>query len=454
MPEGITGLKGEPMSDILRNTSDTPRDCCRRDFLYTGLVGGLGLTLGNFLKIRDAQAQQKDYVSKEGPAKAVIHIFMPGGMAHQETFDPHPNAPVEYRGPLGVVPTKISGEVFSQNLPKIAQVADKITVIRSMTHGEADHDRGTHNMFTGYRPSPALSYPSYGAVVSHEFGSRKNMPPYVAIPGQANNFAGTGYLSSAYGPFALGSDPASGNFQVRDLTLPGGVNAERWAKRQTLLSTVDYHFKQAEKSDALDAMDSFYQRAYAMISAKEAREAFDLTKESDEMKTAYGKNSAGMRLLLARRLLESGVRFVSLTYGGWDMHDNIMNNMNNQLPPFDQAFAALINDLDSRGMLASTLVMISSEFGRTPKINATNGRDHWPKVFSVVLAGGGIKRGLIYGASDPTGAEPERDAVSIEDLATTVYDRLGINADKELMAPGNRPIEIVDGGKVIKELCA
>ena len=436
------------------SSDPTFRPCCRREFLYTGLLGGLGLTLGSFLKLKDLQAQQKNYVSKEGVAKAVIHIFMPGGMAHQETFDPHPNAPIEYRGPLGVIPTKISGEVFSQNLPKIAQIADKITVIRSMTHGEADHDRGTHNMFTGYRPSPALSYPSFGSVVSHEFGSKKNMPPYVAIPGQANNFAGTGYLSSAYGPFALGADPASGNFQVRDLTLPGGVNAERWAKRQGLLSTVDYHFKQAEKSDALDAMDSFYNRAYAMISSKEAREAFDLSKETDDTKTIYGKNAAGMRLLLARRLVESGVRFVSLTYGGWDHHDNIKNAIDTQVPPFDQAFAALINDLDQRGMLASTLVMVSSEFGRTPKINATNGRDHWPKVFSVVLAGGGIKRGLIYGASDPTGAEPERDPVSIEDLATTVYDRLGINADKELMAPGNRPIEIVDGGKVIKELCA
>jgi hypothetical protein len=443
---------------ILRNgdTSSDPtfRPCCRREFLYTGLIGGLGLTLGSFLKLKDLQAQQKNYVSKEGVAKAVIHIFMPGGMAHQETFDPHPNAPIEYRGPLGVIPTKITGEVFSQNLPKTAQIADKITVIRSMTHGEADHDRGTHNMFTGYRPSPALSYPSFGSVVSHEFGSKKNMPPYVAIPGQANNFAGTGYLSSAYGPFALGADPASGNFQVRDLTLPGGVNAERWAKRQGLLSTVDYHFKQAEKSDALDAMDSFYNRAYAMISSKEAREAFDLAKETDDTKASYGKNAAGMRLLLARRLVESGVRFVSLTYGGWDHHDNIKNGIEAQVPAFDQAFAALINDLDQRGMLASTLVMVSSEFGRTPKINATNGRDHWPKVFSVVLAGGGIKRGVIYGASDPTGAEPERDPVSIEDLATTVYDRLGINADKELMAPGARPIEIVDGGKVIKEICA
>jgi hypothetical protein len=316
-----------------------------------------------------------------------------------------------------------------------------------MTHGEADHDRGTHNMFTGYRPSPALSYPSFGAVVSHEFGSRKNMPPYVAIPGQANNFAGTGYLSSAYGPFALGSDPASGNFQVRDLTLPGGVNAERWAKRQGLLSTVDYHFKQMEKSDALDAMDSFYNRAYAMISSKEAREAFDLSQETEAIKTAYGANSAGMRLLLARRLVESGVRFVSLTYGGWDHHDNIAGALPGQAHELDQGFATLLLDLERRGLLDSTLVMMTTEFGRTPKINGTAGRDHWPKVFSVVLAGGGIKKGSVYGSSDATASEPDEKPLTVEDFATTIYDRLGIVADKELMAPGDRPIEIVDGGQ-------
>jgi hypothetical protein len=439
------------------NSSSDPtfRPCCRREFLYTGLLGGLGLSLGSFLRLRDAAAQEEGHALKEGVAKSVIHIFMPGGMAHQETFDPKPNAPIEYRGPLGTVKTKISGEVFSQNLPRTAEIADKITVIRSMTHGEADHDRGTHNMFTGYRPSPALQFPSMGSVVSHEFGSRKNLPPYVCIPGQPNQFAGTGYLSSAYGPFSLGGDPANGNFQVRDLTLPGGVNAERWAKRQGILAAVDEHFKGLEKSDSLDAMDSFYQRAYAMISSKEAREAFDLSKESAETKAQYGtKGAAGGRMLMARRLVEAGVRFVSLTYGGWDHHDNIKNAIENQLPAFDQAFAALISDLDQRGLLASTMVMVSSEFGRTPKINATNGRDHWPKVFSVVLAGGGIKRGSIYGASDPTAAEPERDAVSIDDLATTIYDRLGIPAEKKLMAPGNRPIRIVDSGKVIKELLA
>ena len=431
-----------------------PKGMARRSFLQVGLIAGLGVTLGDFFRMQSARADQKHYESKEGQAKSVIHIFLPGGMAHQESFDPKPYAPIEYRGPLGTIKTKLDGVLFSENLKKTAQIADKITVCRSMSHGEAAHERGTHNMFTGYRPSPALSYPSMGSVVSHEFGPRKNLPPYVCVPSVPNEFAMSGYLSSAYGPFAVGSDPANGNFQVKDLVLPGGMSVERFEKRRSMLSTVDAHFKNLEKSDALDAMDTFYQRAYALISSQEAREAFDMNKEDENTKNFYGKNSAGMRMLLARRLVEAGVRFVSLTYGGWDHHDNIANAINGQLPAFDQAYAALIEDLDKRGLLDSTMVVVSSEFGRTPKINGTSGRDHWPKVFSVVLAGGGIKKGSIYGSSDATASEPDQNPLGVEDFATTIYHQMGIVADKELMAPGDRPIEIVDGGKVVKELLA
>jgi hypothetical protein len=280
------------------------------------------------------------------------------------------------------------------------------------------------------------------------------LPPYVCIPNQPNEFAGTGYLSSSYAGFSLGADPADGNFKVRDLTLPGGVDFERFDKRRRILDVVNDHFRTLEKSDSLDALDTFYSRAYSLISSEKAREAFDMTKEPDALKDQYGRNTAGMRMLLARRLVESGVRFVTLTYGGWDMHDNIAGGMKSQLPALDQAFATLIRDLDQRGLLQSTLVCIGSEFGRTPKINGTAGRDHWPKVFSVVMAGGGIKGGIVYGSSNATGAEPEDDPLTVEDWATTIYDRLGIVADKELMAPGDRPIEIVDGGKVRKELLA
>ena len=444
----IKGTWNDDPAHLLR-----PRGMARRSFLQVGAMAGLGVTLGDFFRMQ-ARADIKQYESKEGPAKSVIHIFLPGGLAHQESFDPKPFSPVEYRGPLGTVKTKLDGVLFSQNLQKTAQIADKITVCRSMSHGEAAHERGTHNMFTGYRPSPALSYPSIGSVISHEFGPRKSMPPYVCIPGVPNEFAGSGYLSSAYGPFAVGSDPADANFQVKDLALPGGMPVERFEKRKTLLATVDAHFKNLEKSDALDAMGTFYQRAYSLISSPAAREAFNMKAETDKMKDAYGRNAAGMRMLLARRLVEAGVRMVSLTYGGWDHHDNIAGGINGQLPQFDQAFAMLITDLDQRGLLDSTMVVVSSEFGRTPKINATSGRDHWPKVFSVVLAGGGIKKGSIYGSSDATASEPDEKPLGVEDFATTIYHQMGIVADKELMAPGDRPIEIVDGGKVVKELLA
>lgn len=426
----------------------------RREFLQVGFAAGLGLTLPELLKT-ESQAAAKFYESKEGVAKSLIHIYLPGGCAHQETWDPKPYSPTEYRGPFKAINTNVDGLQFSENMKNLAKVADKMTVIRSMTHGEAAHERGTHNMFTGYRPSPAINFPSFGSVISHEFGPRKNLPPYVCVPNVPNEYAGTGYLSSMYGPFALGSDPAADKgFQVRDLTLPGGVDAARFERRRTMLEAVDSHFRNMEKDDSIDAMDSFYQRAYGLISSQEAKEAFDLTKEDDKMKERYGKNQAGMRMLLSRRLVESGVRLVTMTYGSWDMHDRIKAGIERSVPEFDKALATLLSDLDERGLLDSTLVMVSSEFGRTPKINKTDGRDHWPRVFSTMLAGGGIKRGFVYGSSDSLASEPDSNPVDVQSFAKTVYHQLGINADKELIAPGPRPMEIVDGGSVIEELIA
>lgn len=424
----------------------------RRDFMFVGLVGTLGLTLPKALFASAKTGGPLD--AKAGKAKSVIQIYLPGGMAHQESWDPKVGSPIEYRGPLDAVKTKIDGAYFSQYLDDTAKIADKLTVIRSMTHGEAAHERGTHNMFTGYRPSPALSFPSFGAVISHELGPRENLPPYVCIPGQPNPYAGTGYLGSAYGPFSLGSDPASGNFSVRDLTLPKGVTDQRFAQRRSMREAVDAHFSSLEKSDALDGMDSFYQRAYGMISSPKAREAFAIEKEPGKLRDEYGRNQAGQRMLLARRLVESGVRFITMTYGSWDHHDNIRSAMSRGMPDFDRAFSRLIRDLDERGLLDSTLVMVTSEFGRTPMINKTAGRDHWPKVFSIVMAGAGMKRGFVYGSSDPTGAEPDEDPVTVQSYAKTVYHQIGIDADKELMAPGARPIEIVNGGEVLQDLLA
>ncbi len=422
----------------------------RRGFLAAGACSGLGLTLPELL-MRQAAAEQKNYGFIEAKAKSVIHIFLPGGMAQQESFDPKPYSPLEYRGELRPIKTN-TGEEFCETVPELSKRADKFAVIRSMTHGEAAHERGTHNMFTGYKPSPALQYPCFGSVVSHEFGPRNNLPPYVCIPNVPNEFAGTGYLPSSYGAFALGSDPNRPDFKVRDLDLAGGVDADRFIRRKKALEAVNRNFVYSTASDKVGAMNTFYERAYDLLDTPAAREAFDITKEDDKLRDRYGRNEAGQRMLMARRLVEAGSRLVTLTYGGWDMHANITAGFRNSMPALDVALSALLDDLSERGLLDETLIMVSSEFGRTPKVNPDAGRDHWPKVFSVMLAGGGIKGGQVYGASDATAAEPDDKPVSPEDLATTMYHLLGIVADKELMAPGDRPIEIVDGGKVITDL--
>lgn len=426
----------------------------RREFFQVGMLSGLGLSLGSLFRLQSARADAKHFEHFEGTAKSVIHVWLPGGWAQQETFDPKPLSPLEYRGEMGSINTVIPGVQFNQHLKQTAAIADKLTVIRSMTHGEAAHERGTHNMFTGYKPSPAITYPSLGSVVSHELGPRANLPPYVCLPNLPAPDAGAGYLGSAFGPFTLGSDPAADNFTVRDLSLPRGVDDSRFESRRRLREVVGRHFERLEHSTDLTAMDTFYQRAYDLVSSAEAQAAFDISAEPKEIRDQYGRHQPGQRMLLARRLVEAGVRFVTLSYGGWDMHQRIRQGIDDKLPPFDQAFAALVTDLDRRGLLDSTLVMVSSEFGRTPKINRDSGRDHWPKVFSVVLAGGGVKRGLIHGASDAIAAEPFDSPVTIEDLASTVYHCLGIVAEKELMAPGARPVEIVDGGKVRRDLLA
>jgi hypothetical protein len=416
----------------------------RRNFLTVGFLGSIGLSLNEALALE----------SKTGAkAKSVINIFLPGGMAHQESWDPKIYAPIEYRGPLSSIPTKIPGVHFSENLIDTAKIADKITVVRSMTHGEAAHERGTHNMMTGYKPSPALTYPSFGSVISHELGMRNNIPPYICIPTQPTEFAGSGYLSKMYSGFSLNADPANAGYKVQDLSFPTGVDVDRFNSRKSMLEVVNEHFKTA-KDDKLKAVDSFYEKAYNLISSDSAKSAFDIEKESPKTRDVYGRNSAGQRFLLARRLIEAGTRFVTITYGGWDHHDNIANGIKNQLPNFDKAYAALINDLDERGMLDDTLVIVTSEFGRTPKINATAGRDHWPSVYSIALAGGGVKRGYVHGASDAQAAQPDSDPLTVENLSATIYSLMGIDPEKRLMTSDARPVSIVYNGRVEKDLLA
>lgn len=417
----------------------------RRDLLKVGGILGLNLTLGDYLKIK---ADDKNTAK----AQSVIMIYLPGGYSSQETFDPKQFAPAEYKGPFNSIPTKVPGLFYNELFKHTSNVADKIVTIHSFSHGESAHERGTNNIFTGYRPSPALKYPSIGSIVSQQFGNRNNMPAYINVPSLHNEFSGSGYLSHSYSPFGLGDNPENPNFKVKDLVLPDNISLDRFDKRKKMLEVVNKDFESRIQSDSLTAMNSFYQDAYSMISSKSANEAFELSLESEKNKEAYGKNGAGMRMLMCRRLVEAGARFVSMVYGGWDHHDNIESNMKSMAPPFDMAFGALINDLSERGLLDSTLVMVMTEFGRTPKINPTAGRDHWPRVFSVLMAGGGLKSGMVYGKSNDTSTDVTDNIVTVEDWASTVYYLLGIDKEKTLMAPGNRPVKIVDGGNVIKDI--
>ena len=434
----------------------------RRDFLYAGWLGGLGLSMGNLFRLQAEEPSAALTSGTEAKAKSVIHIYLQGGFAHMDSFDPKPDAPIEYRGILDNIATSVPGVRFSSHMQETAKVADKLTVVRSMTHSEVDHARGEHSMFTGYRPSPALVYPSAGSVVAHELGPRGAMPPYVVVPTAGSQFLGSGYLSNAFGPFALGADPARTGFSVRDLNHPAGIDDARFENRKAWKDLVDQHFRKQGEDDAISTMDSFYRRAYELLDSPESKAAFSLDSESQETKNLYGmkpwgpilRPSAGARFLMARRLVEAGVRFVTVTYGAWDTHSYHYRGIETQLPDLDKAYAGLIQDLDQRGLLDSTLVVITSEFGRTPRVNAGGGRDHWPRVFSIVMAGGGTRRGHVFGASDALAGEVAEQPLSVENYATTMYHLLGIDAGKALMSPGDRPQSIVMNGKVEQDLLA
>jgi hypothetical protein len=323
-----------------------------------------------------------------------------------------------------------------------------------MTHGEAAHERGTHNMFTGYRPSPAITFPSMGSVVSHELGVRNNLPPYVAVPNVVSNFAQSGYLSSSFAPFSLGSDPANGGFKVQDLALPGDVPPQRFTTRQDLLESVNEHFKKKEKADNLDAMDTFYQRAYGLISSEKARAAFDINQEKPQLRDEYGRNAAGQRFLMARRLVEAGVGCVTLSYGGWDTHGGNFRTLRKQLPELDRGLANMIQDLHDRGMEQDVVTVMWGEFGRTPKVNNSDGggRDHWSPVMSALVAGGGLKMGQAIGTSTARGELPRDRRCTVPQVLATIYHAMGIDPAMTFPNGAGRPMYLLEDRQLISEL--
>lgn len=444
--------------------------------MQVGVCGALGLSLGDLLRLeaRGAEPSSQAFTQEAGakkklPAKAmsVIQLNLGGGFPHHESFDPKPEAPAEYRGPFGVVKTK-NQDVFSDKFPKTAAVSDKLTIIRSMVGRIPDHALATYHLYTGYTPTTVIDYPQMASIVSHELGPRGELPPYIAVPNKNSFAGGTGFLSSTYGPFEINADAAQPNFKVRDFST-GGLAPERFQRRLQAREIVQGRLREFEAdANTLDTMDDFYKQACTLLTSQKAQKAFSLEGETEETLQLYGRDVVGLigpdarfhpkglaqNMILARRLVEAGTRFVTLGYGAWDSHVDLTKNCLDQMPALDHAIAGLIEDLDRRGMLDTTIVWVTSEFGRTPKINSTSGRDHWARCYSMLVAGGGFTRGQIYGMSDSTGAEPSRDAVPLEDLLYTIYHQLGIDADKELVAFGTRPIEIIKDGKLVKGLLA
>jgi hypothetical protein len=449
------------------------RNLSRRHAIQAGVLGALGLSMGDFFRLSAAdKAEMSMDAGKKIKARAqsVIQINLPGGFQQQESFDPKPEAPIDIRGSFGVLKTK-TGEIISDNFPRLAKISDKFTLLRSIVGKVPDHGIASYHLFTGYTPTAVIDYPQMGSIVSHELGQRGELPPYVAIP-NTNAYGGsTGFLSSAYGPFELNADPGAENgYKVRDFSIPKNVSLERFDKRLTARQLVEKRLRALEADpELLDTMDGFYKKAYAMLTSEKAQAAFSLNGVTDADRELYGSKVTGEvkgpdnkyhpkglaeRLIVARQLVETGVRFVTVQYGSWDCHVDVKKSSMDQMGPLDAGIAGLITDLDQRGLLDSTIVWVTSEFGRTPKINKDSGRDHFARCYSMLVAGGGFTRGQVYGASDSTGAEPMTDALPLEDLLFTVYNQLGIDANKELLAFGTRPIEIIKSGKLVSGLLA
>jgi hypothetical protein len=379
----------------------------RRDFLKAGALGVMGLSAADLLRVPSAHGAER------AAARSVILLWMDGGPPQHETFDPKPGAPLEIRGAFQAIPTNVDGVQVCELMPRMARQMDRVALIRTLGHTERTHEGACHTLLTGRPPLPSGVSPSLGSVVAKELGRRGPLPPYVSIPGSrfACGYGRSGCLEATFNPFSVGSDPNN------------------------------------------RGIDELYTRADDVVRSAQASQAFDLTREPDRVRDAYGRTTFGRGCLLARRLVEAGVRFVTVSQGGWDTHsENFETCRQHLVPPVDQAVAALLQDLHDRGLLASTLVVWMGEFGRTPQVNLLAGRDHWPHAGCAVLAGAGVRGGQVIGATDDEGGYPVERPVSPADVARTIYYKLGIHPSREYITPQDGPIKLLDKGEVIKEL--
>jgi len=403
-----------------------------------------------------AEASNANAKRKHTAARSVILVFLGGGLSHHDSFDIKPEAPDDIRGKYTSIRTTVPGLTICEKLPLMAKVMDRITLVRSGSHNNDHHETATNWVLSGRFGTPFGDYPAVGAVVAHETGFSGTLPPYVAVPRNPSftwELGKSAFLGGRYESFKAG-DPSQINYRVQDLSAGDNFNAKNAARRETLLQAVDGLARRVEGNDQIATYDEFHARAREMVLSTEARRAFAIDCESGKLRDRYGRNTAGQSMLLARRLVESGVRFVTVTYGGWDYHAKIFDSLDRRLPEFDRALSALIEDMDIRGTFENTLLVVMGEFGRTPKFNKDAGRDHWGQAGSLLFAGAGVKRGFVLGKTDKHGAFATQRPVSPADVAYTMLDALGIDPHKQLSAPDGRPIEILDAGGTITELFA
>jgi len=449
----------------------SPSSCCdglsRRGFLKVGCLGAAGLTLGDVLR---AQAQAR--LAGRNPPRdgSVILIWLDGGPPQHETYDPKPEAPPEFRGPLKSIATAVPGVQISELFPQQARLMDRMSIIRSMYHDNADHFAAAHWMLTGYLGSNASDlapqYPSAASIIAKINGAKKpGIPAYVGLPvthsvGLVPGYHGAAYLGVGYNPFAADGDPNSEGYKVPNLALPAGVDHSRASSRRGLLGAFDGARRDVDLTGLMEGLDRFDQEAFSIVLGQSARQAFDLSKEDPRLRDRYGRHEWCQSALLARRLVEAGVRFVTLTFSGWDFHSSLESGMKRVLPLVDSAVGSLVEDLEDRGLLGTTTVMVMGEFGRTPRMNTTGvpgadpipGRDHWGNVMSVLVAGGGFARGRLIGASNSKGEVPKDRPVRPQDLTVTLYHQLGIDPETTFTNRAGRPITIGSDGRVITEL--
>ncbi|VTR98164.1 DUF1501 domain-containing protein [Tuwongella immobilis] len=429
----------------------------RRDFLSIGTAGMLGLSLPQLLRAEALPANRTQ--SSSGRAKSVILVWLAGGPATIDMWDNKPEAPEGIRGEFKSIATKVAGVQLAETLPNMATVTDKISIVRSLYHTIPSHAPATNFMVTGNKPTAALQYPSMGSLTAKLLPVEKGVPPYVSFADlRGGASGGAGYLGTGYNPFqiegAAGGKGKASTFRVRGISLPNNFSLDQLGNRDQLLQKFDSKFAQIDKQDDLvTGLDTFHQQALDILRSDKTKSAFQLEREKESLREAYGNTPFGQSALAARRLIEAGVRFATISTGGWDTHQNTFKSHKERLmPQLDQTLAALIRDLDDRGLLDSTIVMCAGEFGRTPKVNKNTGRDHWARSMACVLAGGGIKRGYVHGSTDASGMAPSTEPVTPDDIASTIFHRLGIDPALELQTPTGRPIQLFREGRIVEKL--